>query len=316
MEYFQILSCNNNLGNCCSDHALGGILSVIYNLIQVIQIVVPIILLIMVTINLIQLVMNPEDKKKISSLKNKFLAAVFVFIVPVIINAFMNIVDEDINILACINESKNIKVTSQAKYIQKDKKDKNKIISGEDDYEKGNKKTPSNPNGIVTPGQKITSGDAVVGDNGVKLRNNRYDGHASIIRKVDPQEVIAYAKSWTGKLTYEHGTKVQLQPNGTCDCSQFVYQVLKHFDVVESDSPSIYCSMWGSGAVKGSTLYSDPSKIVPGDVVYKYYSEGAQHVEIYLGNNRAIGCNAGSGVGEGGGVSSRFDTFIHLSAYD
>jgi hypothetical protein len=73
--------------------------------------------------------------------------------------------------------------------------------------------------------------------------------------------------------------------------------------------------MWGSGNVKGSTLYSSVKYLVPGDVVYNYWSTYAQHVEIYTGGNNTIGCNGGQGVVEGH-RANKYRTFIHLSAYD
>ena len=58
-----ILNCDNLINSCCSDYALASTLSIIYNIINLIHIIVPIILLVMVTINLTQLVANPEEKK-------------------------------------------------------------------------------------------------------------------------------------------------------------------------------------------------------------------------------------------------------------
>ena len=47
MEYIQILSCNNNLGNCCSDPGLLSFFSITKNILLLIQIIVPILLIIM-----------------------------------------------------------------------------------------------------------------------------------------------------------------------------------------------------------------------------------------------------------------------------
>ena len=43
----------------------------------------------MITINLNQLAINPDDKKKIKAIKNRFTAAVLVFLTLVIINTFI-----------------------------------------------------------------------------------------------------------------------------------------------------------------------------------------------------------------------------------
>ena len=112
MNLFQILDCNTNLGNCCSNRVIAAMIHPINNIINLIQVIVPIILLIMVSVNLTQLVINPDDKKLLKSIKNKFLAAVFVFFVPVIINAFIGMVGESgksiFNVLNCLKESGNV----------------------------------------------------------------------------------------------------------------------------------------------------------------------------------------------------------------
>ena len=90
--------------------------SPISNIINLIQIIVPILLLIMVSVNLTQLVINPDEKKLLNSIKNKAFAAVIVFFVPVIINVFINMIDDSgtgsYNILNCIKEASNVKLSS------------------------------------------------------------------------------------------------------------------------------------------------------------------------------------------------------------
>ena len=318
MNYFQILNCSSSLGNCCTNKGIASLISIISNIIQLVQIIVPIMLLIMVAVNLTQLVLDPEDKKKIKSIKTKFFAALFVFAVPVIVNAFILMIDNSgtssFSVIGCIEESKNIKITSKPTYSSTRQDERKTIMSGSKDYEPGNKRASTDENGNVTPGEKITAGEAIIGDSGVKVRENIYHKHSAINRKLNNMDVVNYALSWKGKMSYKFGSTGELRPGGTCDCSHFVYKVFQHFGAVEGDW--IYCSVWGSGNVKGTTLYSDPSKLVPGDVVYKYYSKYAQHVEIYLGNNRSVGCNGGKGVNEGGNVKKYFDTFIHINAYD
>ena len=313
----QILSCNNNLGNCCNDHAIESLVTIVSNIVGLIQVIVPIILLIMVSINLTQLVLNPDDKKKIKSIKTKFFAALFVFVVPVIINAFLNMVDTDINVLACVKESKNIKVNTNVSYTpNKNQGEKGTLLPNSKDFEKGDKRsdTSSSSSGTVTSGESMTAGEAVIGDSGVKVRRNIYNKKARLTRKLNGQEVVDYAKTWIGKLHYSHGTTEDLRPGGKCDCSQFIYKVLRHFDAIESEAPSVYCSMWSSGNVKGTILYSDLSKIVPGDVVAYYWNDHSQHVEIYAGGNNTVGCD-GNGVSIGH-RANKYMTYIHLTAYD
>ena len=320
MNFFAILSCNNNLGNCCQSSELASLFKVLNTFIVMIQVIVPIILLVMLSINLGQLVMNPDDKKKSKEIRNKLVAACIVFLLPLLVNLSLNMMSvgtgKNFNFMSCLQESKNIKVSSGGKYISKkeeDNKDITKIYTDSSSYHgKVDKSTTSTSPGSY--GQSITPGEAIVGDSGVVLRENIYHKKSAIARKLNNQDVVNYALSWVGKMSYNHGSTGELRVGGTCDCSHFVYKVFQHFDAVQGDW--IYCSVWGSGNVKGTTLYSDPSHLVPGDVVYKYYSRYAQHVEIYLGNNRSVGCNGGKGVNQGGNVSKNFDTFIHINAYD
>ena len=72
MQYFQILTCNDTLGTCCSDFGLVTILNVMRKFFNVFQIIVPIILLIMITIQLTTLISNPDAKNGTKKLINKY----------------------------------------------------------------------------------------------------------------------------------------------------------------------------------------------------------------------------------------------------
>ena len=154
---------------------------------------------------------------------------------------------------------------------------------------------------------------AVIGDSNVKLVKNDSHKKAAIVRKANGDEVAAYAKSWVGKMNYDWYATGPLKVGGTCSCSHFVYKVLEHFGIIEGGL--IRTTVWGSGNVKGTTLYSDVSKIVPGDVISNYFGGNSAHVEIYIGNNQSIGCNNGKGVTHGY-RANKYRTFIHLNAYD
>lgn len=320
MNTFTILSCNNNLGNCCQSSELASLFKVLNTFIVMIQVIVPIILLVMLSINFGQLVMNPDDKKKSKEIRNKLVAACIVFLLPLLVNLSLNMMSvgtgKSFNFMSCLQESKNIKVSSGGKYISKkeeDNKDITKIYTDSSSYHgKVDKSTTSTSPGSY--GQSITPGEAVVGDSGVKLVPNDSHRTARIVRKGNGAEVAAYAQSWLGKgLTYKLGSTSELTPGGTCDCSHFVYKVLSHFGIIEGGQ--IRTTVWGSGNVKGTILYSDVSHLVPGDVVFKYFGNATAHVEIYIGNNETIGCNSGKGVTHGHRASN-YDTFIHLTAYD
>ena len=309
MSYIQILSCNTNLGNCCNDAGLLSFFSITKNILILIQTLVPILLMIAGAIQLFKMMMDPENKKGLPSIRNKFIAAAIVFFVPVIVNALLGIVtDSNSNLISCIKESKNIKLS--ANYMKPQEEDNNRkkstIVPDAGDYEKGTPKP--------TEGEEFESGACNVGDGGVKLVPNDSHRHAKVVRKANGQEVANYARSWLGKgLTYNLGASGELTPGGTCDCSHFVYKVLDHFGILEGGQ--IRTTVWGSCNVEGTTLYSNYSKLVPGDVVFQYFGNATAHVELYIGNGETIGCNGGRGVTHGHNAGG-FDTFIHLSAYD
>ena len=313
MNLFQILDCNTNLGNCCSNRVIAAMIHPINNIINLIQVIVPIILLIMVSVNLTQLVINPDDKKLLKSIKNKFLAAVFVFFVPVIINAFIGMVGESgkstFNVLNCLKESGNVKISASTKYVDYHHNSKRgKINNDKTDYENGDKKKDNN-----TTSSGAISKDCVLGDSNVKLVPNDTNGKNAVVKKANGQEVVEYAKSWLNKgLTYKLGTTAELSPGGQCDCSGFVYNVLNHFGILQSGK--VKSTVWGSCGVKGTVMYSSYSKLVPGDVVFMDVGNGLGHLELYVGNGETVGCNTGVGVHRG--KASSYTSFIHLTAYD
>ena len=75
----------------------------IKNILSIIQIVVPILLLIMVSVQLFNMVTNPDEKKNLKKIFNMTIAAVVVFIIPIMINAVMGILGEDNKFSNCWN---------------------------------------------------------------------------------------------------------------------------------------------------------------------------------------------------------------------
>ena len=317
MNTLLIMSCNNDLGNCCKDPSLANIMSVFSNILNIIQIVVPIILLLMIAYQLMQMMINPDEKKNKKKMLNQFIAAVVIFFIPMLANIVINITGESINFSACIKETKNIKVSTKSNYIKESNKKATPIINTST-YEKGDeKKQDPTDNGTANsynPSNAPISTTCTLGDNNVTLKENDSGAHAKIIAKANGQDVANYAKSWLNKgLTYKLGSTMELKPGGQCDCSHFVYRVLKHFGIIDHQIKS---TVWGSCNVKGTIMYSDPSKLVPGDVVFMgFKSRGVGHVEIYIGNGETVGCNSGRGITHGHGAKN-YTSFIHLTAYD
>ncbi len=122
--------------NLCNDQSLLPILNIVKNLLLMIQITIPIILLIWATISFIKLVKNPEEKNGIKKIINQFLAAAIVFFIPVIVNAVMMMLGDNMNISSCWNNASNYQPSND--YMETTKKDKKKIITNSGSYEPGN----------------------------------------------------------------------------------------------------------------------------------------------------------------------------------
>ena len=314
----QILSCNSNLGNCCKDATIKSIMSSTNAIISLIQIIVPILLLVMVTIELTKLMMNPDDKKKLSSIKNKAIAAFVIFFIPLFVNVTINIMSDSGNasfdFASCLEETKNIKVNTRPTYKSINPERRKNIYSNPDDYEKGEERKPdSSSSSSETVGTNLTSNSCSLGDSNVKLVPNDSKKIDSVVKKANGQAVADYAKSWVGKMSYEYYATGAFCVGGTCSCSHFVYEVLQHFGIL--DGGLIRSTVWGSCGVKGTVMYSDYSKLVPGDVVFKSFGNAVGHVEIYIGNGETIGCNSGRGVTHDTHAGN-YTSYIHLTAYD
>ena len=89
----------------CRDPALLPFLSVVRNIMRILQIAVPIILIVSGVIGLVQIIISPDNKMGIKPLINKIIAAIVVFFIPVFINVVMNILGENTNISSCWEEA-------------------------------------------------------------------------------------------------------------------------------------------------------------------------------------------------------------------
>lgn len=124
MKYIYILDCNSDIGSCCSDAGMVYIIDIVRRIMDLFQLIIPIVLLTMLTFQLIKLVMNPEEKNGIGKIKNRIMAAVIIFIVPVFINVVMSNIpeNEDFQIGACWNSARDMaemQRTSSGKYNSK-----------------------------------------------------------------------------------------------------------------------------------------------------------------------------------------------------
>ena len=118
----------------CIDAALGNILSIIKNIVNIIWIAGPILAIISLAINLTLMVKDPDDKKVPKKIKNSIIALILLFLVPTIINASMYALGDNTTFSSCWNTEYKFSSNSTYKEIDAEKK-LNKLNGG--DYEHG-----------------------------------------------------------------------------------------------------------------------------------------------------------------------------------
>ena len=103
----------------CNSAFLSGLLPVVKNIILLIQIIAPIALLIAFTVDFVKLSVNPEEKDAFRKLLNKIIAAVIIFMIPVLINLIMGAVGESTEFSNCWNNAGDIlHPTGEDEYVE------------------------------------------------------------------------------------------------------------------------------------------------------------------------------------------------------
>lgn len=196
-NYFQILACNEVVGTCCSDYGLVSILDILRQVLRIIQMVVPILLMVGLTIQFTQLMITPEDKKKIKSLQNKFTAALLCFLLPIIMDLILGLIPNSFQISACWDIAK----------ISRE------VLKAESTYQPVNNKTRKS----IFSNYNFSSGSS----NNSGVTKGTATGKA----------VVQYAKSFIGKPYVLGGYWNGERPYTPTDCSGFVQGVFKHFGI-------------------------------------------------------------------------------------
>lgn len=89
----------------CADPGLASVLAIVKNILNLIEIIAPILLIIMLAVNFIRLATKPDDKKGLPRIKNSVIALVVIFMIPVIVNAVMYVLDDSFTISDCWNNA-------------------------------------------------------------------------------------------------------------------------------------------------------------------------------------------------------------------
>ena len=202
----QILACSSTLGTCCSDAGIIMLVNATRKIFDLIQLIVPILLIVFASVELTKMVINPEEKKGLKKVTNKFFAAIIVFFVPVIVNVFMQMMPNSFSVTACWNKSKNAKEISNINTVAyKDPhkgKDKKSLYTKSDEYEPGDEKIePASDIGVRTNGQVYGS------------------------------DVAAYAMKFVGR-EYKRGGRWNGElPYVPTTCIGFIEGIYKHFGI-------------------------------------------------------------------------------------
>ncbi len=285
MNYVQILSCNSNIGNCCSDSGIVSIIDVARNVVNLVQLIAPILLIIMASIQFTKMVMNPDRKDGLKNIKNMFHAALFIFFVPMAVNILLSIMPQSFVVADCWQQAKVVAESSRnadVQYISPyDEKDPTQLITDPSEYEKGKPKENGG-------GGNLGPGDA-----------------SGILAGAEKVHTVYEQNSWAyyNDLNQLRWNDIKYSTNNpshmTC-CATFVGSafyvggVFSESEINKYNYNSVFgindlCEAHGWGKV---TSYS---QLQAGDIVMMSGPEGGSslgHVQIYAGNGTWY--NAGS----------------------
>jgi len=123
----------------CNDQSLAAILTVIKNILQVIQIIGPIVAIIALSLHFFQLMRDPDNKKAVPKIKNSMIALVVLFFVPLLVDVVFSLLGSSTTFSACWNSSSS-KITTTPTYQPIDSTKKQGLITDPTEYQKGSPK--------------------------------------------------------------------------------------------------------------------------------------------------------------------------------
>lgn len=236
MQYFQILTCNEALGTCCTDYALATVLDIVRKFFNIFQLVVPILLIVGLTIQLIKLVTNPDEKGGGKKVINRIIAAVICFFIPVIVDVVLGMISQTstFKIADCWEHAKissEVSRANQATYIDPNEdRPKNSFLIDPEAYETGTPPEDANDTGN---GLSTLKGSQIV-----------------VYAKKFVGQKYVYGGQWNGELPYT-----------PTDCSGFVQGVFRHFGINLNRTTS---TQW---AAKSTYKLVSPTDIRAGDLI-------------------------------------------------
>ena len=77
----------------CSQPGVKGVFHLVKSVVEIIRYLIPIILIVLTTIDIINKVINPDEKEGQKKIMNRLIAAVIVFFIPLFIKFVFQVVD-------------------------------------------------------------------------------------------------------------------------------------------------------------------------------------------------------------------------------
>ena len=282
-----IAACSKELSSCCHDPGIISLIAIIKNIMDIVQIIVPILLIVYLSIQLTRMVVNPEEKKGMSKIKNQILATILVFVVPVIVNAFMNIMPQTFQISACWNVAggkDEVIMSKSQEYKNVHKEKANKLFNDRSAYEKGEKRQDNSSTGEAGG---LAAGDA----------KGIIEGAEKVHKMYESQRWFYYSS--LGQLKWNDIKYSTNNPSKATCCATFVGSAF----LVGGVFPEGTINKYNYNSVDGINSLckahnwikvSSYGSLKAGDIVIMTApgSSGPGHVQIYAGNGTWY--NAGS----------------------
>ena len=302
----------------CDDPSLAGVLSIVKQLMLLIQIVAPILLIVAASVSFIRLVENPDLKNGKMKIMRQFVAAAIVFFIPLSINVVLGILGENSNFSSCWMNAKEVK-NQKVEYILIEENDYQKVLVDSNDYEKGEKQ------------------------NTFLYGNNYNTGGYSYRGEVDAvigQKLVEVAKTQLGVKYWS----MHYGPKGSGEegfgCAMFVAYCYNqvYFNGARGDFPldsqphnAFYgaTTLFWANVAPGASHYNhgfvevQPEEAIAGDVVAYIKSDAVNHPYSDRSNCNHVALYTGNGnIMEAGGrdehsinINASNLHFLHYTGY-
>lgn len=188
----------------CSSSTMYQYFVIFKKTIGLIQIIAPILAITFIIAILIKMVINPEEKKYKKELKNKFIALIMVFTVPILVNAAVTTVVSNSDTFDCL-EDEEIKAIGDSMftnptYLVIEESDKKQILSDPSIYESGTKEDNSSSKNNETSPNSQTQDVTPSTSNAVYFLNVGASTDAIIVQ--DSKKFGLIDTSYSGKADY------------------------------------------------------------------------------------------------------------------